>query len=82
MLNEDITIGIKNMPDDHNHYAQKFRMARDKLQSATVPNLKLKLISQRQIDGRLYNLPTTTEVVALIFGDDHTTDKRDIIIEK
>ncbi|XP_025984904.1 ATP-dependent DNA helicase PIF1-like [Glycine soja] len=57
-------------------------MARDKLHYAAVPDLKMKLISQRQTDGRLYNLPTTTEVVSLIVGDEHSADKRDIIIEK
>ncbi|RZB68704.1 hypothetical protein D0Y65_038465 [Glycine soja] len=66
MLDEQIIIAIKDMLDHHNHYAQKFRMARDKLHSAAVPDLKMKLISQRQTDGRLYNLPTTTEVAALI----------------
>ncbi|KAL5180816.1 hypothetical protein HKD37_01G001872 [Glycine soja] len=82
MLDEQIIIAIKDMLDHHNHYAQRFRMARDKLHSATVPDLKMKLISQRQTDGRLYNLPTTTEVSALIVGDEHSADKRDIIIEK
>ncbi|RZC18642.1 hypothetical protein D0Y65_005746 [Glycine soja] len=82
ILDEQIIIAIKNMLDHHNHYAQKFRMARDKLQSAALPDLKIKLISQRQTDGRLYNLPTTTEVATLIVGDEHSADKRDIIIEK
>ncbi|KAL5179179.1 ATP-dependent DNA helicase PIF1 [Glycine soja] len=82
MLDEQIIIAIKDMLDHHNHYAQKFRMARDKLHSTAVPDLKMKLISQRQTDGRLYNLPTTTEVAALIVGDEHSADKRDIIIEK
>ncbi|KAG5003647.1 hypothetical protein JHK84_027903 [Glycine max] len=77
-----IIIAIKDMLDHHNHYAQRFRMARDKLHSAAVPDLKMKLISQRQTDRRLYNLPTTTEVAALIVGDEHSADKRDIIIEK
>ncbi|RZC08377.1 hypothetical protein D0Y65_015214 [Glycine soja] len=57
-------------------------MRRDKLHFAAVPDLKMKLISQRQTNERLYNLPTTTEVVALIVGDEHSTDKRNIIIEK
>ncbi|KAH1256097.1 hypothetical protein GmHk_03G006337 [Glycine max] len=82
MLDEQIIIAIKNMLDHHNHYAQKFRMTRDKLQSAALLDLKIKLISQRQTDGRLYNLPTTTKVGALIVGDEHSADKRDIIIEK
>ncbi|KAL5193130.1 Replication protein A DNA-binding subunit A [Glycine soja] len=57
-------------------------MARDKLQSLIVSDLKLKLIYDRQSDGRLYNLPNTAEVVALIVGDEHTGNHRDIIIEK
>ncbi|KAH1053406.1 hypothetical protein GYH30_022612 [Glycine max] len=72
----------KNMLDNNNHYAHKFRMARDKLQSSIVSSLKLKLIYDRQSDGRLYNLPNTVEVAALIVGDEHTGNHRGIIIEK
>ena len=57
-------------------------MARDKLQSLAVYDLKLKLISDRQSYERLYNLPNTTKVVILIVGDEHIDNKRDIIIEK
>ncbi|KAL5186650.1 ATP-dependent DNA helicase PIF1 [Glycine soja] len=57
-------------------------MARDKLDSSAVCDLKLKLISDRQTDGRLYNLPNASEVAALIVGDEHTANNRDIIIEK
>ncbi|KAG5133615.1 hypothetical protein JHK82_024803 [Glycine max] len=78
----DIIIGIKNMLDTHNRYAQKFRMSRDKLHSSAVCDLKLKLISGRQSDGRLYNLPNATEVATLIIGDEHIVNNRDIIIEK
>ena len=56
-------------------------MARDKVQSSLVCDLKLKLISDKQSDGRLYNLSNIAEVVALI-GDEHIGNKRDIIIEK
>ena len=82
ILDEEIIIGIKNMLDNHNRYASKFRMVRDKLQSSAVCDLNLKLISDKQSDGRLYNLPNTAEVVTLIFGDEHTGNKRDITIEK
>ena len=82
VLDEDIIIVIKNMLDNNNHYAHKFRMARDKLQSSIVSSLKLKLIYDRQSDGRLYNLPNTVEVAALIVGDEHTGNHRGIIIEK
>ena len=81
VLDEDIIIATKNMLDNNNHYAQKFRMASDKLQSSIVSNLKLKLIYDRQSDGRLYNLPNTAEVAALIVGDEHTSNHMDIIIE-
>ncbi|XP_028215074.1 uncharacterized protein LOC114397160 [Glycine soja] len=57
-------------------------MARDKLDSSAVCDLKLKLISDRQTDGRLYNLPNASEVAALIVGDKHTANNKDIIIEK
>ena len=57
-------------------------MARNKVQSSPVCDLKLKLISDRQSDGRLYKLPNTGEVAALIVGDEHTGNKRDIIIER
>ena len=35
-----------------------------------------------QLDERLYNLPNVVEVAALIVGDKHTCNNRDIIIEK
>ncbi|KAL5148274.1 ATP-dependent DNA helicase PIF1 [Glycine soja] len=47
--------------DDLDDYDGQSILATSSEYQNTVPNLKLKLISQRQIDGRLYNLPTTTE---------------------
>ncbi|CAH1414810.1 unnamed protein product [Lactuca virosa] len=45
-------------------------------------NLKLRLIGKREQDGRIYNLPTSSEVVALIVGDIcDLIEKRDIIVE-
>lgn len=44
--------------------------------------MRLRLISSRQHDGRRYNLPTQSEVAALIVGDiDLNFDVRDIIVE-
>lgn len=46
-------------------------------------NVRLRLIGTRKRDGRRYNLPTTSEVAALIVGDfDATEHKRDIILER
>ncbi|KAK7244370.1 hypothetical protein RIF29_39191 [Crotalaria pallida] len=43
-----------------------FRMARDRLDGNEVDELKLRLIRKRSKDSRMYNLPTTDEVAALI----------------
>ncbi|KAL5161838.1 Replication protein A DNA-binding subunit E [Glycine soja] len=57
------------------------RMARDRLQDAQVDNIKLKLIANREKNGRTYNVPTVPEVTTLIVGDFDANLKRDIIIE-
>jgi hypothetical protein len=56
-------------------------MVRERLNQGNVNNLKLRLISQRYTDGRIYNQPTVSEVAALIVGDVDTASKRDIVIE-
>ncbi|XP_048493664.1 uncharacterized protein LOC125494132 [Beta vulgaris subsp. vulgaris] len=72
---------LQDMIDEHNPLAKNFRMARDRFISDSCQNVRLQLIGRRDIDGRTYNLPTTSEVAALIVGDIDTADKRDIIIE-
>jgi hypothetical protein len=47
-----------------------------------VDDVKLKLISSRQTEGRIYNKPTVSEVAALILGDVDKAEKRDIILYK
>ncbi|KAG4924633.1 hypothetical protein JHK87_050173 [Glycine soja] len=73
---------IYDTENEVNNRLSQYPMARDKLGSSAVCDLKLKLISDRQTDGRLYNLPNASEVAALIVGDKHTTNNKDIIIEK
>ncbi|XP_076907332.1 uncharacterized protein LOC143563739 [Bidens hawaiensis] len=58
-----------------------FRMARDRFQENPHANLKLRLIERRQQDGRTYNLPSSSEVDALIVGDIGNIEPRDIIVE-
>lgn len=67
---------------EHNVHAQSFRMARDRLCEEGVSDLKLRLISVRRNDGRIYNQPTVSEVAALIVGDVDTAENRDIIVQK
>lgn len=70
------------MLDKFNTHAKSFRMAADRLKNCSLPDLKLKLISDRSTDGRIYNHPTVSEVAALIVGDVDTGHKRDILLER
>ncbi|RZB86134.1 hypothetical protein D0Y65_026271 [Glycine soja] len=65
-MEEEIVVKIKQMFDHENMYAQTFRMTRDKFCDSSVCDLKLKLICDKQTDGRIYNLPKVAEVAALI----------------
>lgn len=69
------------MLDQCNSHAKSFRMARERLKNGDVTHLKLKLISDRATDGRVYNIPTVSEVTALIVGDVDDVSNRDIVME-
>ncbi|XP_076883417.1 uncharacterized protein LOC143532180 [Bidens hawaiensis] len=82
ILDLEIIQDLKAMLDLHNQLVKSYRMARDCFQSNPNANLKLRLIAKRQQDGRTYNLPTASEVAALIFGDiDNSFEPRDIIVK-
>ncbi|XP_076902818.1 uncharacterized protein LOC143557694 [Bidens hawaiensis] len=56
-------------------------MVRDTFKENPQTDLKLRIVGTRKYDGRTYNLPTTSEVAALIVGDFcDAMDKRDIIV--
>lgn len=57
------------MFDVNNILVKLFRIALDKLHNSEYTDLMLRLIWRRVIDGRTYNFPTVSEVVALIVGD-------------
>ncbi|KAF1891491.1 hypothetical protein Lal_00012379 [Lupinus albus] len=57
-------------------------MVKERYQHESISDLKLKLISDRVIDERIYNMPTVSEVAAFIVGDVDNPSKRDIILEK
>lgn len=57
-------------------------MVRDRYKADELDNVRLRLLCNRESDGRTYNLPTASEVAALIVGDiQESLDKRDIVIE-
>ncbi|XP_059289718.1 uncharacterized protein LOC132043247 isoform X6 [Lycium ferocissimum] len=81
-LHAEIVADLKQMLDDNNVLAKTFRMVRDRFQENINSNVKLRLIGKRGTDGRRYNLPTITEVAALVVGDFEVSGcDRDIIIE-
>lgn len=71
------------MIDRHNTIAKTFRSVRDRLAANMDFEVSIKLISRRSTDGRTYNLPTVSEVAALIEGDiGPHMEKRDIIVRR
>jgi hypothetical protein len=77
-----IVANLGSMLDEHNVLAKGFRMARDRLKEGNVKDLKLRLIHDRKTDGRIYNIPTVSEVAALIVGDVDEGETRDIIVQE
>ncbi|XP_076916735.1 uncharacterized protein LOC143576556 [Bidens hawaiensis] len=72
---------LKEMLDSQNVLVKAYRMARDSFQENPHNDLKLRLIANRQKDGRTYNLPTTSEVTALIVGDiSDSLQPRDVLV--
>ncbi|CAH1426925.1 unnamed protein product [Lactuca virosa] len=57
---------LMGLLDFINPLVKQFRMARDRFGSNPTERIRLKLIGTREKDGRQYNLPTTSEVAALI----------------
>ncbi|OIT18832.1 hypothetical protein A4A49_60773, partial [Nicotiana attenuata] len=68
-LHAEFVQDLKQMLDEHNVLTKSFRMVRDKFQEDTQSNFRLRLIGKRNYDGRRYNLPTISEVAALVVGD-------------
>ncbi|CAA0834185.1 Unknown protein, partial [Striga hermonthica] len=81
-LQVDIVEGLKAMLDEHNELVKSFRMARDRLQQSGSVDVRVRLIGRRYNDARRYNLPTSSEVAALVVGDfDQALGDRDILVE-
>ncbi|GJW27966.1 hypothetical protein Tco_0044841 [Tanacetum coccineum] len=83
-IDHQLTTKIRDMLDTNNPLVTEFRMAGERFVSKkNQNNVRLRLIGTRERDGRKYNLPTASEVAALIVGDFHSTEhKRDIILEE
>ncbi|XP_070050497.1 uncharacterized protein [Nicotiana tomentosiformis] len=80
-LHAEIMNDLKQMLDDNNILAKSFRMVKDQFQVDRTSNVRLRLIGKRGSEGRRYNLPTVSEVAALIVGDFEQIRSGDIIVE-
>ena len=70
------------MIDQHNVLAHTFRIVRNYLNQGDIANIRLRLYRKRSKDARVYNLPSSNEVAALIVGDFDSGDAgRDIIVQ-
>lgn len=81
-LDVNVITELMKMLHENNVLADAFRMARDRFNANDVAPIRLRLLSSRPRDSSIYNLPTTSEVAALIVGDLNDTNcKRDIIVD-
>ncbi|XP_076937304.1 uncharacterized protein LOC143604829 [Bidens hawaiensis] len=72
---------LKDVLDSHNLLVKSYQIAMDCFQQNPYLDLKLRIIGTREGDARTYNLPTTSDVAALIVGNiGDAFDKRDIIV--
>lgn len=82
-LDPEILTGLIHMLDECNPLVQFLRMIRDRFRESDFIPVRMKLIGTRSKDGRQYNLPTASEVAALVVdGDEDSYCNRDIIIEQ
>ncbi|XP_057733976.1 uncharacterized protein LOC130949205 [Arachis stenosperma] len=81
-LETKIMSELSKMLDICNPLAKSFCFARDRFADSEPSKIKMRLIRNREKDGRVYNLPTASEVAILIVGDiDDSILGRDIIIQ-
>ena len=82
-LKSGIIANLKSTLDQSNPYVQTYRMIRDTiLQQSSNPAIRLRILGKRGRDGRRYNLPTASEVAALVVGDFDASDfERDVVVE-
>ena len=81
-LDPSIVDALVQMFDESNTLVKIFRMSRDHFIDTDVHRLRLCLIGSRTTDGREYNLPTCSEIAAIIIGDIGVENAHhDIIVE-
>uniref|UniRef100_A0A2N9EFG3 ATP-dependent DNA helicase n=1 Tax=Fagus sylvatica TaxID=28930 RepID=A0A2N9EFG3_FAGSY len=81
-LDPSIVDTLVKMLDESNILVKLFRIARDRFKEGDIHHLRLRLIGSRSTDGREYNLPTSSEIAAIVVGDIGVENEhRDVIVE-
>lgn len=81
---KNIIIGnLKELLDECNPYVQTYRTIRDTIvRQPGHTDMRLRILGKRGRDGRRYNLPSASEVAALMVGDFDAADfERDVVVE-
>lgn len=73
---------IKKSLNGCNPFVKQYRNAATRIKKSGAREFNLRLLSVRNRDGRMYNIPTASEVAALVVGDiDMSFSVRDVINE-
>uniref|UniRef100_A0A0D3EAP8 Helitron helicase-like domain-containing protein n=1 Tax=Brassica oleracea var. oleracea TaxID=109376 RepID=A0A0D3EAP8_BRAOL len=81
-LKKDIILPIMKMLNAVNPYVAQFRSASERFRMDPEKTFHMRIVSRSDKDGRTYNMPTASEVAALIPGDFNLgMDKRDIVLQ-
>ncbi|XP_022003614.1 uncharacterized protein LOC110901069 [Helianthus annuus] len=82
LLDTELIEYLKVILDSNNELVKTYRRVRDRFVDNPQVDLKLRLKANRSKDGRTYNLPTSSEVAALIVGNiEEALDNRDVVFE-
>ncbi|CAI0463117.1 unnamed protein product [Linum tenue] len=77
----ELLTSLLRMLDEHNELVKTFRRVRQQLHDSDTPTLKLRIFGAKS-RNRQYDLPTSSDIVALIPGDFiPDRDDRDIIVD-
>lgn len=77
-----IVVALVQMLDESNRLEKIFRMASDRLRECDIHHLWLRLFSSWTIDARESNIPTCSQIAAIIVGNIVVENaNRDVIVE-
>ena len=80
-VDDNLLAQLIEMLDRHNHLAQTFRHARDRIETNKSDDFTINFVSNRQM-GRQYDLPSSDEIGGLIVGDlSANSAGKDIVVE-